>query len=289
MKKVCLFLLGACMVCAPREKDFMALIELDGWEKTGEIVFYEPETLYDYINGEAELYHSYGFQRLRTGTWTNPDDVSMVADVYDMGSPVNAFGLYSNYRYPDYNYEAIGTEAIVSEYDLRYFQDRYVVEIRASDASRETESAMRLLAKKISAVLPDTAGWPRLLQSLPAEGQTEKTLRYTARGTLNQSFFPEGLTASYEIDGEKVLAFMVFFPSLSSAESGWHQFSEFHAPVSDWNFGGQTRSFYADTPYHGILAAILQDSIITGIRGLHAPEQGLELMSKILERIQVSR
>jgi len=52
--------------------------EIKGWEISGEIKVYTPETLYDYINGAAELYLSYDFQELQVAEYLNEKNASII-------------------------------------------------------------------------------------------------------------------------------------------------------------------------------------------------------------------
>ena len=47
----------------------------EGWAMDGGVDSYGPETLFDYINGEAELYYPYGFEELETATYAYHGDL----------------------------------------------------------------------------------------------------------------------------------------------------------------------------------------------------------------------
>src|SRR4030042_158659 len=65
----------------------------EGWAPSEAPRSYFPESLFEYINGAAESYLSYDFQELlvldleKKGT-----EATLTFEIYDMGSPVNAFG-----------------------------------------------------------------------------------------------------------------------------------------------------------------------------------------------------
>src|SRR4030042_4975524 len=96
-------LLLAC-VCDPGLKGLDQLFPGPGFEKgwswQGVPRHFTVQNLYEYIDGEAELYYAYGFRELATLTyfWKNPEDTFFTVNVYDMGDSLNAFGIYSNYR-----------------------------------------------------------------------------------------------------------------------------------------------------------------------------------------------
>lgn len=65
--------------------------------------FYKPDTLYEYIDGGADVYLLYDFQRLLHQNFRTPGG-ELTADIYDLGKPENAFGIYSAERSPRYKF-----------------------------------------------------------------------------------------------------------------------------------------------------------------------------------------
>ena len=65
------------------------------WRVEGEDRLYDRQGLYEYIDGGAELYISYGYERLFSRTFSKPGQPSMIVDLFDMGSSRNAFGVFS--------------------------------------------------------------------------------------------------------------------------------------------------------------------------------------------------
>ena len=56
-------LLISIFVLSAQAEDFP---KLKGWTPVSEVSTYEPENLWEYINGAAELFLAYGFQFLRS-------------------------------------------------------------------------------------------------------------------------------------------------------------------------------------------------------------------------------
>jgi hypothetical protein len=67
---------------------------VDAWTRTEAPRSFFPESLFEYIDGAAESYLSYDFRELlvvdleKKGT-----EATLTLEIYDMGSPVNAFGI----------------------------------------------------------------------------------------------------------------------------------------------------------------------------------------------------
>src|SRR5215475_8953760 len=63
--------------------------------------FYSSENLYEYMDGAADIFVLYGVrQMLHLDLRVNAADVTL--DVFDMGAPDAAFGMYASERSPDF-------------------------------------------------------------------------------------------------------------------------------------------------------------------------------------------
>jgi len=192
---------------------------LQEWKWEGSPSFFQPDNLFDYINGSAELYLAYGFQRLATVNMVHAEDKSIIIDIYDMGTPLNAFGIYSSYRSADSIIQTIGAEAITSPAYIRFYHNWYVVDLNGSDTSSVTENAMDKMAREISKRIGGPGKPPAILALLPRKGLIEKTEKYIADSLLGYEFLPRGLEASYLIEGKEVKAFIVITKTPSESAS----------------------------------------------------------------------
>lgn len=68
-----------------------------GWTVDGRVETYSPETLYEKINGAAEQYLSFGFQKLHYVTITN-GDAFITTELYDQGAFANTLGIFAAQR-----------------------------------------------------------------------------------------------------------------------------------------------------------------------------------------------
>ncbi len=70
---------------------------LAGWTLDGPPRSFPPETMYEHVDGEAELFKRYGARALFTAAYQGPGDASLAVDVLDCGREENAFGLFRLY------------------------------------------------------------------------------------------------------------------------------------------------------------------------------------------------
>ncbi|MDR1644709.1 MAG: hypothetical protein LBS05_02625 [Tannerellaceae bacterium] len=129
---------------------------------------FEGEALYDYINGGAELYLSYGLKGM-TGCKYNGDGLPQVTvEIYEMTSSKNAFGVYTQSRdREEYDYGQ-GSQ----RYDdfILFWKDRYFVIITAQKATPESRDALLHLAALAEEAIPGEGEIPALVAELPKEG-----------------------------------------------------------------------------------------------------------------------
>ena len=251
-----------------------------GWEWESAPMYFYPENLFEYINGSADLYLAYGFQALATIGFLDEQDVSVLLDIYDMGTPLNAFGIYSNYRNPESTFEPLGTEATVSDYHIRFYQGQYVVDLNTSDASEAALDFMRKLAREISSRIDAPKEAPQILSLLPPKNLIDKTQKYIAEGLLGQQFLPRGLEAAYELNGDEVKAFITLCASMTEADSAFSALANYVTAEKDTLVNAR-HTLMGKLPYHGFSLIGKLDRFIYGVIDLGKPEQGLELMTEL--------
>ena len=178
--------------------------------------------MFEYINGEAELYFPYGFEGVATTTYTYQDDPdhALVADVYRMGSLLDAFGIYSNYRYPEAEYLKIGAQGFASEYQLMFYQDRYFVKLSAYGEPEQNRKEMLACARAIEKELPPRKSKPvELRQWVQGPKIIPYTERYVAQSLLGYPFFPRGLEARATLNDQSIRLFTVITSSQAEAKA----------------------------------------------------------------------
>src|SRR5512139_2507250 len=98
----------------------------EGWAIEGGAKHFTRDTLYEYINGEAELFFPFGFQRLASASYVRGPDppIALIVDIYHMDSVLSAFGIYSSYRNRDDTVVQVGAEGSLNPAQLLFYQDR---------------------------------------------------------------------------------------------------------------------------------------------------------------------
>ena len=116
-----------------RDKDFLRALlpkeaESPGWQAVSSPQFFEPQNLWEYINGQAEMYIDYGFQLVLTVEYRSMDGVSSMAiEIFQMKNPKHAFGIYAAERSTDDRLINVGTQGYLGENVLNFWKGHYYV------------------------------------------------------------------------------------------------------------------------------------------------------------------
>ena len=116
-------------------------MNLKGFERAGPLVIYNAKNLFDYIDGEAEVYFPFGFQRLFNQSYrVMQTGAGIVVDAYAMGTYEGAHGVYERYTEEGGSgIEELGESAWTDNYIILFRQGRYFFRIWP-DSSPESKA-----------------------------------------------------------------------------------------------------------------------------------------------------
>lgn len=170
--------------------DFGAKIpkEFGGWEASANDKTFNRQTLYDYMDGGAEVYLAFDFREVFSRKYGGPGGRDLTLDIYDMGSPEEAFGAFSCDR--EDPSAGIGQESEYGPGLLRFWQGRYFVTIMASSDDETAAAAILELGRKAAKSLGPPGAKPDLVAFLPTESlRPDRTSYFHSVVNLNNRFF----------------------------------------------------------------------------------------------------
>jgi hypothetical protein len=216
-------------------------MEVNGWRTAGEDATYDRTTLYDYINGGAEPYLHYGFRQVLVRKFVREGQPPVVVDLFDMGAPENAFGIFSFEREGEEAGLGQGSEYVAGY--LRLWQGQFFASVLAEDETPAVKDMVFALGRAIEEAIPKAGGEPDLLKLLPAEGLVRRRVRYFRHHALmNQHYYvadenilrlgddTEAALAPYAAPDGTVNLLLVRYPSAERAEAALAQFLHVYAP-----------------------------------------------------------
>ncbi len=262
-----------------------------GWQLVGDYYHYLPNNLYNYINGAADLFISYGFVKL-VGAEYAPgasEQENAIVDVYDMGNKLNAFGVFQSKRDPESTSFKIGAGAFGSEKYVFFYKDRFHVEIQAYLSTSKDKDIPVKLARKVADGISGDCTPPSELNYLPEAGRVSGSGIYITGGILGHAYLDRGMMGDYRLGDETVKAFVAFFPSGEHAVIALNRYKDFLKKAGEkWQvlngFGEQ--GFISKEPYHKNILVSQQGPFVVGVTDLSQAQKGEELLKRLISKVK---
>jgi hypothetical protein len=186
------------------------LPEMEYWSLTESAKDYFPETLYEYIDGAAEIYLGYDFKQLIVGQYEKKDSqASLSVEIYDMGREKNAFGIYSAERFPDTRFIPVGNQGYLEEGSLNFLINRYYIKLLCFDCGKESENFLKHFSEAILKRIHNEGQLPFLLDVFPKEGLVPNTEKFILHNFLGYNFFHDGYLADYRLGDLEFECFLI--------------------------------------------------------------------------------
>jgi hypothetical protein len=233
------------------DKEISLPSEAAGWKWDGKEEKYNSKTLFDYMDGAAELYLSYGFQNLTVRRFEKSNQPPITVELYEMASSEDAYGVFSFERQDEA--VGIGQGSESGGGLLRFWKGRYFVSAYADGEGAEVESTIRKMGKATADSIPAIGTEPKLVGFIPGMGLglDGKSVRYLkSHVLLNQRFFiahqnilnlsrkTEAVLAQYVHDKQKSHLLLIQYPNPKEAGDAYQGFMKAYLPDA----GGKERS-----------------------------------------------
>ena len=204
---------------------------------------YTGKKLYDYIDGGAELYLSYGLTGM-TGCKYNGEGLPQVTvEIYEMTDSKNAFGVYTQSRDKEESDYGQGSQSFPDF--ILFWKDRFFVIVNTQKVVPESQAAVQYLAKLIDESISETGDIPSIVNLLPKEGLAPAGFLYFHHYIwLNAYLFiadyniiniddrTDAVLAKYgEADARSYLL-LVEYPNENEAIEAYKQLKDKYAPES---------------------------------------------------------
>ena len=177
-----------------------ALAAKGEWKLLEPVRTFGPDNLYEEIDGEAELVLPYGMDRLTVavlGRTARPGS-EVRLELFRMASPRDAYGIWSQYRYPDQEVLRVPpSEAIVSDTSADFFRGETFVRVRSKPGDGSRNDVIGI-SSEIVALLAGSGAPPeeaRALDGLP--GRISGSILYQKRAMLGYECLAPGFEAKF--------------------------------------------------------------------------------------------
>lgn len=289
---LCLCLFGSeCALAGSEAGELLPASSATGTWQLKNKHSYTPDDLYNYINGAADLFISYGFVELAGANYSYGTDGqgTVVLDIYDMGKKLNAFGVFQSKKDPEVPVLDIGAGALGNEKYIFFYKDRFYVEIQVFAPGVQESGVALTMAREVSGKIPGDSSLPSELAYLPEVDQVRGSAHYITGGILGHGFLDRGLLCDYRVNSEVVKAFIAFFASPDQALKALNQYQNYLEKAGEpWEArkGFGENSFTAREPYHKTILVAQQGVFVVGVADLSSAKQGEALLKRMLSTIE---
>ncbi len=171
-----------------------------GWTLASPVRAFSAGTLYEEIDGEAELYLPYDFRSLTVAVVSPPGNRAAEVRValFRHGSARDAWGVYSLRRFPGQQLAAVGpSEAIVSDASVEFARGGTFVQIGQGSAAASCGDLLEA-ARGLSDALEGPVGPPPDAAILSVAAAVPGTTVYQKRAILGYESLAPGYEARFQ-------------------------------------------------------------------------------------------
>jgi hypothetical protein len=224
------------VACAPAEKseppkmtEAQLPTEISGWTAAGEPEHHDTETIYDYIDGHAEVYVAYGLRRSVSQRYAAPGGAEIVVDLFELASPADAYGVFSHDRSGEP--ATVGNGGVYRSGWLSFWQAQWAGSVYWNGAGEPDREAILAIGLEAASSLPAGGETPDLVRRLPAEGLDPQSVCFLRSPQILNAHVVvgpdnpfglgpgvEAVVGRYEIDGEPAHLVVVRYPDERAAE-----------------------------------------------------------------------
>jgi hypothetical protein len=282
----------------------------EGWRQIGSPQVCTRKTLFNRINGQAELFFKYGFQKSVFSIYqdekNSKDQIDL--DLYDMGNTLQAFGIFSRFRSEDHS-AGVGSESYIDDTSLLFYRGRYFVMLYATEAD---SSVLSRLAKTISSGIPDSSPSPKEIDYFPKAGLKPGSIEYYPEGLLGYQFFKRGFKGVYleKAEDEKkgdvetkgrnkdrakkgrkeFKLFLAIFEDSQKANNALKDFKDNLSQKGKVSPGSiiafKTRVLKGEDPYQGKVMVVQKGFYLLGVAGFEKEEDGEHLLAEFMREVK---
>jgi hypothetical protein len=238
--------------------------QLKGFKIKTEYPVYLPDNLWDFIDGAADTYLSYGFADLHVAEYKK-GKAGIKLEIYRHGDNTLAFGIYSSERSPSYRFVNLGAQGYISDGVINFFKGNYYVKIRTYSKKEKVLQAEESLANRVAGMLSGETAMPELLSKFPSEGKKLNEETFINESVLGHSFLNKAFRVPYQVGTDE---FVIYISEGSSPEATKKTAETYIASTGITPVGTGDSKFMLMDGYNGTIFLAWKDKTMVMISGL---------------------
>ena len=284
----------------------------EGWALIEGPRIYTKRTLFEHINGQAELFFKYGFQKSVFAIYQSVKnrENQIELDIYDMGNVLQAFGIFSRFRNEDRPI-GIGLDSFFDDRSAFFYKGKYFVMLYATESNL---SILKKLAMIISLKIVDPSSQPKEIHYFPKNGLKPGSIQYFPEGLLGHQFLKRGFQGTYiekdedkakakvevevkaevkdkaKKEGKEVQLFLAIFKDSQEAKGALGTYREYLSKKGKLDYEKPTQfgshSLKGEDPYQGQVIIAHKGLYLLGIIGFEKERDGENALAEFVKEVK---
>ena len=275
---------------------------------------YTKKTLFKHINGQAELFFKYGFQKSVFGIYQDKKDRAnqIELDIYDMGGVLHGFGIFSRFRNEERSV-GVGLDSYMDDHSVFFYKGKYFVMLYATESD---PVVLKEWAKKISSRIVDPSPPPKEIGYFPKRGLKLGSIQYFTEGLLGHQFLKRGFQGTYvekvedkveaktktevkdkvedkdkiKTEGKEILLFLAIFKDSQEAMNALKLYRDELSKKGKIHSGIPTQLGYdalkGEDLYQGQVIVVHKEFYLFGIVGFEKENEGENLLMEFIKNVK---
>ncbi len=247
----------------------------DGWALIEGPRIYTKKSLFEHIDGQAELFFKYGFQRSVFTIYQNREnsDHQIELDIYDMGNVLQAFGIFSRFRAED-RVLGIGLDSYLDDQSALFYKGKYFVMVYSTESN---PSVLRQFSMAVDLKITDHSPLPKEIGYFPKNGFKPGSIQYFPEGLLGYQFLKRGFQGTYiekeenKGEGKEFHLLLAIFKNPQEAISALKVFRDNLYKKGKIDRGSPSpfgsNALKGEDPYQGRVIIVQKGKYLLGIAG----------------------
>lgn len=258
-------------------QDHINFPETDGW-KLNKTAIYNSETLWEYINGAADYYLNYGFNKLDVAEYQRTENEYIKLEIYQHNNYLNSFGIYAYERPSETTFLELGAEGYIEHSSINFYGKQWYVKIHTHQKDEDAIQTIKNIAKKVSDMMGKETFPPKDIVVFPGENKIEHTEKYYPTNFLGMSFFSNAISADYKHEDSKYSIFIISEETSKHAETTLGKYFEFTKTTDEL---AENKIYTINDFFNGQISIMQNKNRLIGIMNMKDKEQAEEILLKI--------
>jgi len=260
----------------------------ENWAVVEGPTIFNRKTLFEHIDGQAELFLKYGFEKsLFAGYQTSKkrgDQIDL--DIYDMGNVLQAFGVFSRHRNEN-RPGGFGLDSYLDDQSAFFYKGRYFVMLNSGGPN---PSILKQMGMAIASKITEPSLPPKEMGFFPQQRFKPGSIQYFPEGLLGHQFLKKGFQGTY-IDGEKEFhLFLAMYKNAQESTNALKAYKDYLSKKGRVDLGVLTwsghKALKGEDPYKGQILCVQKNSYLSGAVGFETEEEGENRLKELIRNIK---